>query len=1779
MAIGFQSTKADGDLTSEGWEQVDDAAEEAAEAQATEVMTDFLSDALQVTGVALLLSNDAWPSHSPMRRRHVATRFSSGLLEATDGKASIGRLQVVLPPAMVQTCHLNHLPYATWQRWSSADIRLVPGPQVWERWGPRGSFGVGVRQVQGCTRPGDFMTLDAALLLKHDTRDHSVVDPDAGIVDGGLINETQEARQLELESVTGTNIKNSVKNDMKELIGRSLVAGWARYRWGVFEERGYLGDPLFPPSLPCQLHPKNCTFSPVSSMMQAITTNQKVKFCNVENHDHESRTLQNLACSGRSVSEVIQHHNDLALLSRTLRKFASTEVIKPYSGPKFVDQNEYHVEGDINLDIESTSSNVKASDVSSNESAQQESLGANFNDVFDNAKLKKNDKNSVKNDAVALVNWQLERKKRTVNNGKEIALNDTAEKLGMLPSSASNQSQLLTLPLLNLNESTLNDNVEESSVDEEQAVAEMQHVRSDSNSELETPDVSPATVLPLLTANSPSTNEESNSTTRSSEREPLPYNAIRPDSQGFDGVPLDLFVSPPSVIVVSLDLSQAAIDEVGVETLRGGLLRWIWGLGGGFRLSILASYNNESFPLTLSPLPPSPSTARQLKRSVALLPTEQEAASGVFGGHYCLACGLKQAAEIIAQGGASVDSALVIVAACRPQVGTQERKILDSSGFLLHTIALCSSVPGEFDQLASPHSSWALPLHHGPQDGERKLAKTLQSIMSVSGTSPLENCLVQLHERDSSFERSELQSSGAYQLASGRLHLGTSSSERLLVLSSTSSAKVVEIRDGDGRRLETIRDTGRRFWVEVTSSGEVTYTFKFLTTSLSFPLFIAEDVYERRKSQAGAEVHLRTSNSRHEPLVPGSPPVVVWADVTMDGWPLVGAEVTLTVTHLPSGTASDYSLFDSGNSEPDIRAGDGVYSRYLTRRVSEGRYSLVATARHGPSTTMVTLQPVGTQERKILDSSGFLLHTIALCSSVPGEFDQLASPHSSWALPLNHGPQDGERKLAKTLQSIMSVSGASPLENCLVQLHERDSSFERSELQSSGAYQLASGRLHLGTSSSERLLVLSSTSSAKVVEIRDGDGRRLETIRDTGRRFWVEVTSSGEVTYTFKFLTTSLSFPLFIAEDVYERRKSQAGAEVHLRTSNSRHEPLVPGSPPVVVWADVTMDGWPLVGAEVTLTVTHLPSGTSSDYSLFDSGNSEPDIRAGDGVYSRYLTRRVSEGRYSLVATARHGPSTTMVTLQPDGSVRQSSSGPFFCESTGRTLYVRRVSFEDTAPPSRVTDLTARLVGASQQALVNLSWSAPGGELDHEAASAYELKMYTEWETLTEERFNDSGIAVYCVIEGQRSPPPIPAPYGTRQHCLVSVPFTDLKWHFAIRGLDSSNNTGRVSNIASIEVPKPAPLTPVVASSSSPSAVLMSVESELTSNVSVIAAGGGGGGWRPYVVAGAAVMGLLMVVAATIACICCCKKAKLQKEKDPDRPVYKIYVNNAYIQEDDGEIKVVSNGRFPDEKRSGQVQEWVNSLDKYGNPESGEGIVDGTELRNKASFKYTSPVRFGVLTNGSIMRDATTGSNSSGSSRPSDVQPHDDYKYKDLSETTSDSTTDGLPPSSSSSAATDLPAVPQRDCSPLPVDYSPREKSSSFNTNISSLPLPTLVKNTPSTPPSASAQLSMATPQPNDYTSEEEGGFRPRTSQARGSPIPPRRQLNPQFCSFRYLPPPPQYRTDDEHYLSQQQAPILPHRSCTTQPSPPAPPLSRVNGSLSHGTVRSVKKRRHISFV
>ena len=62
-------------------------------------------------------------------------------------------------------------------------------------------------------------------------------------------------------------------------------------------------------------------------------------------------------------------------------------------------------------------------------------------------------------------------------------------------------------------------------------------------------------IFSTTTSTLPTTTTVSTTTTRPSE-------PLRPGSQGFSSVTFDLLVAPPPVLIVALDLSQAAIDEV-----------------------------------------------------------------------------------------------------------------------------------------------------------------------------------------------------------------------------------------------------------------------------------------------------------------------------------------------------------------------------------------------------------------------------------------------------------------------------------------------------------------------------------------------------------------------------------------------------------------------------------------------------------------------------------------------------------------------------------------------------------------------------------------------------------------------------------------------------------------------------------------------------------------------------------------------------------------------------------------------------------------------------------------------------------------------------------------------------------------------------------------------------------------------------------------------------------------------------------------------------------------
>lgn len=113
-----------------------------------------------------------------------------------------------------------------------------------------------------------------------------------------------------------------------------------------------------------------------------------------------------------------------------------------------------------------------------------------------------------------------------------------------------------------------------------------------------------------------------------------------------------------------------------------------------------------------------------------------------------------------------------------------------------------------------------------------------------------------------------------------------------------------------------IRDTTRRYWALLEGhENTITYSFKYLSTSLEIPLTVAVGVYERNGDK-GLNIKLRTNMRLYEPMNPQSPYLKVWAVVTKDGKPVSGADVSLSVTYLNGRTPSTYSLMmlDDGST-------------------------------------------------------------------------------------------------------------------------------------------------------------------------------------------------------------------------------------------------------------------------------------------------------------------------------------------------------------------------------------------------------------------------------------------------------------------------------------------------------------------------------------------------------------------------------------------------------------------------------------------------------------------------------------------------------------------------------------------------------------------------------------------------------------------------------------------------------------------------------------------------
>ncbi|XP_076810328.1 calcium-activated chloride channel regulator 1-like [Clavelina lepadiformis] len=269
----------------------------------------------------------------------------------------------------------------------------------------------------------------------------------------------------------------------------------------------------------------------------------------------------------------------------------------------------------------------------------------------------------------------------------------------------------------------------------------------------------------------------------------------------------------------------------------------------------------------------------------------------------------------------------------------------------------------------------------------------------------------------------------------------------------------------------------------------------------------------------------------------------------------------------------------------------------------------------------------------------------------------------------------------------------------------------------------------------------------------------------------------------------------------------------------------------IVVYAQVSQGFAPVLDANV-LALIQQPDGTVKELELFDAGGA-PDVRANDGVYSRFFTSysdsgsygvrvRVSKTANSIKATHVAGSRSpvNLGTIKSDGSVSIDPEGINYVRNdVGLSIetgnFSREVTNEgfqyigqavtktdDFFPPNAVKDLKAEQKSlTNSESGVALIFTAPGDDYDQGTAFRYELRYVINNVTQLADAFENCTLVEDTdVIEGNLTQPKAAE---TKETFLISnnFPFPmkgQVTLGFALLAIDESGNRADPSNVAPV---------------------------------------------------------------------------------------------------------------------------------------------------------------------------------------------------------------------------------------------------------------------------------------------------------------------------------------------------------------------------------------------
>ncbi|KAL7825270.1 hypothetical protein AOLI_G00324770 [Acnodon oligacanthus] len=260
------------------------------------------------------------------------------------------------------------------------------------------------------------------------------------------------------------------------------------------------------------------------------------------------------------------------------------------------------------------------------------------------------------------------------------------------------------------------------------------------------------------------------------------------------------------------------------------------------------------------------------------------------------------------------------------------------------------------------------------------------------------------------------------------------------------------------------------------------------------------------------------------------------------------------------------------------------------------------------------------------------------------------------------------------------------------------------------------------------------------------------------------------------------------------------------------------GTKPMVVFAEVSQNHMPVLGAKVMATLQS-DTGHSEELFLLDNGAGADNFKD-DGIYSRYFTKLIN-GRYSLKVQVIHqegaisgshnrnsgalyvpgyivNGKVQLNSQKPPVSVQLADVGRFTRTATGKSFVVNvPKGVTPKFPPGKITDLRAKI----QVDTIFLSWTAPGEDFDLGTVESYDVRWSKHLKTVLY-NFSDAIPVNTSALQPQE------AGLDEQFSFLPEVAIQNgTTLFFAIRSQDKQALTSEVSNIARVTkfVPSPKP--------------------------------------------------------------------------------------------------------------------------------------------------------------------------------------------------------------------------------------------------------------------------------------------------------------------------------------------------------------------------------------